>query len=190
MYKRKGKGKGKARGKGRSFKPKRSMKRGVKSDYATLTTTVEDTININQGLSYGFRLNSYERAMEVAHAYKYYRAKKVEVMFVPYSNISQIGGVAASRLPQLYKTVDRVVNMNIAPNEGEMLERGVKPVLFNKLQRLAFKPNLLQLIQLVSNQPADGGNNPLGINVLGAENSYPIFDKWLPTQQSFGHALS
>lgn len=50
-----------------------------------------------------------------------------------------------------------------------------------------FKPNLLQEISLETNQPQDGGLNPLGANVLGFQNAIPVFNKWLPTQQSFGY---
>lgn len=166
---------------------KRIVKRT--QDRARLVETTEYTAGLltNIGNTLTFNLQQYQRAQEVAHAYKYYRAVSAEITFVPYSNFSQFGGGAAARLPNLYMTVDRVANQQINPTENEMLERGVKPKIFNKIYKLKWKPNLLQHVQLVTNQPGDGGGNPLGINVLGALNSIPVMNKWLPTQQSYGY---
>lgn len=165
-----------------------------KSDYARLTTTIEtpitalnDATGESLGQALSFCLQDYQRPQEVAHAFKYYRASKVEVSFLPYYNISQTNGAPASRLPQLYMTVDRVANMRILPTESEMLSRGVSAKLWNRKMKLMFKPNLLQIIDLESNQPADGTGKGLGIDVLGALNSIPMFNKWVPTQQSYGY---
>jgi len=97
------------------------------------------------------------------------------------------GGGAGTRLPQLYRVIDRVNNMEIAVSEAEMLERGSKPIIFNKKSSISFKPSLLQQIQFDVNQPANGGGQPLGITSISALNSTPMFNKWLPTQQSFGY---
>lgn len=139
------------------------------------------------GAQMSWCLADFQRPQEVAHAYKYYRASKCELTFIPYYNIAQTGGAAATRMPQLYMSVDRVGNQWIAPTETEMLERGISPKLFNKKHKLVFKPNLLQVIDLEANQPADGTGKGLGIDVLGAVNSIPLFNKWLPTQQTYGY---
>lgn len=159
------------------------------TDHAKLVETTEYTAGLlsNVGNTLTFNLQQYQRAQEVAHAYKYYRAVSAEITFVPYSNFSQVGGGVLARLPNIYMSVDRVANQQINPTEQEMLERGVRPKIFNKLMKLKWNPNLLQHVQLVTNQPAEGGGNPLGINVLGAINSIPVMNKWLPTQQSFGY---
>lgn len=161
-----------------------------KSDYARLVEAQQLPVITNaQGLATSvdtFSLGSYQRAMEVAHAYKYYRCAKVEVHFVPYATQSFTGGGAAAKMPQLYWTIDRVGNMWGPPDEAEMNERGLTPKLFKKNMKFSYKPNLLQHVQMETNQPADGGGNPLGINVINAVNSIPIFNKWLPTQQSAG----
>jgi len=158
-------------------------------DRAKLVESTEYTAGLlsNIGNTLTFNLQQYQRAQEVAHAYKYYRASHVEITFVPYSNISQVGGAAAARLPNLYMTVDRVANQQINPSENEMLERGCKPKIFNKIMKLKWKPNLLQHVQLETEQPSDGGGNPLGVRIISALNSIPIFNKWLPTQQSYGY---
>lgn len=170
---------------------KKAKRSGMKrtEDKARLVESTEYTAGLlsNIGNTLTFNLQQYQRAQEVAHAYKYYRAAAVEITFVPYSNLSQVGGGVAARLPNMYMTVDRVANQQINPTEEEMLERGVKPKIFNKIMKLKWKPNLLQHVQLETNQPAEGGGNPLGINVLSALNSIPIFNKWLPTQQSYGY---
>lgn len=161
-----------------------------KQDYARLVESAELPIVTNAAgiftLNYTTTLNDFQRAQEVAHAYKYYRCAKVELEFVPYATFAQTNGLAAARMPQLYFTLDRVNNMWIAPSEAEMLERGVSPRLFKSLCKYMYRPNLLQQVQLETEQPADGGGNPLGITRLSAVNSIPVFNKWLPTQQSWG----
>lgn len=164
------------------------------SDYAKLVETYEsklyaisDGAGNSTGEAISFCLQDYQRAQEVAHAYKYYRASKVELLFIPYFNIAQTGGGGATQLPQLYMSVDRLSNRFNQPDEKEMLERGITPRLFNKKQLLMFKPNLLQGISLETRQPADGQGTALGVDLVGYQNSIPIFNKWLPTQQSAGY---
>lgn len=164
------------------------------SDYAKVVEIQETplvAINDAGGESVGavvnFTLADFQRPQEVAHAYKYYRAAKVELSFIPYFNIAQTGAAAATRLPQLYLGVDRVSNRWIAPTETELLSRGMSPKLFNKKRSITFKPNLLQELSLETNQPADGTGNGIGVDTVGFLNATALFDKWLPTQQSFGY---
>lgn len=172
---------------------KRRIRRALisrKPDYARVVEGVEQPLNLDATGSYGFNyttsLSEFQRAQEVAHAYKYYRCAKIELQFVPYANVVQVNAAAAGRLPQMYFTLDRVANQWIVPTEAEMIERGVSPKLFKRKYTFSWKPNLLQNVQLETNQPAEGGGNPLGINVINAINSIPVFNKWLPTQQSYG----
>lgn len=182
-------------------KPVLRRKRGVgravmkrTSDYAkvveiqeTPLIAVGDAGGESVGAQMSFCLADYQRPQEVAHAYKYYRASKVEMTFIPYYNISQTQTGVGARIPQLYMSVDRVGNQWIAPTETEMLERGISPKMFTRKCKLVWKPNLLQIVDLEVNQPADGTGKGLGIDVLGAVNSIPLFNKWLPTQQSYGY---
>lgn len=165
------------------------------SDYAKCVEIQETklvAINNAGGESVGavmnFCLADFQRPQEIAHAYKYYRASKCEITFIPYYNVAQTGGAGATQLPQLYMTVDRLSNRWIAPTENEMLERGVSPKIFNKKRKIMFKPNLLQEISLETVQPVDGTGQPLGIDLAGFQNAIAVFDKWLPTQQSFGYS--
>lgn len=182
--------------------PKRAMrKRGVgragmkrTSDYAKVCEIVEapllaqtDNTGENTGSLITWCLQDYQRPQEVAHAYKYYRLSKVEVTFIPYFNVSQTGNAAAARVPQLYMTIDRVSNRWIIPTESELLSRGVSPKLFTRKMKMTFKPNLLQEISLETRQPSDGQGVPLGIDLAGFQNATALFNKWLPTQQSFGY---
>lgn len=164
------------------------------TDYAKVVEIQETTLYATGdaagqavGAQMSWCLADFQRPQEVAHAYKYYRASRCELTFIPYYNVSQTQTGVGARLPQLYMSVDRVGNQWIAPTENEMLERGITPRVFNKKCKLAFKPNLLQVIDLEANQPADGTGKGLGIDVLGAVNSIPLFNKWLPTQQSYGY---
>lgn len=170
---------------------------GRSSDYAkcveiqeTQLVAVKDNAGESVGALMNFCLADYQRPQEVAHAYKYYRASKVEITFIPYFNIAQTGGAGATQLPQLYMSVDRLSNRWIAPTETECLERGISPKLFNKKRKLVFKPNLVQGISLETRQPADGGGVPLGVDLMGYQNGIAVFDKWLPTQQSYGYNVA
>jgi len=165
------------------------------SDYAkcveiqeTQLLAVNDQAGESVGALMNFCLADFQRPQEIAHAYKYYRAAKCEITFIPYFNIAQTGAAAATRLPQLYMTVDRLSNRWIAPTENEMLERGCSPKLFNKKRKLVFKPNLLQELNLETNQPAEGGGTGIGVDTIGFLNATAVFDKWLPTQQSWGYS--
>jgi len=181
---------------------RRMRKRGVgraklarTSDYAKVVEIQETqlmAVNDQGGESVGavmnFCLADFQRPQEVAHAYKYYRASRCEISFIPYFNIAQTGAAAPTRLPQLYMSVDRLSNRWIAPTETEMLERGISPKLFTKKRKLVFKPNLLQELNLETNQPAEGGGTGIGVDTIGFLNATAVFDKWLPTQQSYGYS--
>lgn len=172
---------------------------GIKrsSDYAkcveiqeTKLVAINDVAGESVGAVMNFCLADFQRPQEIAHAYKYYRAAKCEITFIPYFNIAQTNGGGATQLPQLYMSVDRLSNRWIAPTETEMLERGVSPKIFNKKRRLTFKPNLLQEISLETRQPSDGVGVPQGIDLAGFQNATAVFDKWLPTQQSYGYNVT
>jgi len=165
------------------------------SDYAKCVEIQETqlmAINDQSGESVGavmnFCLADFQRGQEIAHAYKYYRAAKCEFTFIPYFNIAQTGAAAATRLPQLYMSIDRLSNRWIAPTETELLERGISPKLFTKKRTLRFKPNLLQELNLETNQPSEGGGTGIGVDTVGFLNATAVFDKWLPTQQSWGYS--
>lgn len=177
----------------RLVKRKRNVKKTVvrKADYARLVEGSESYITTDATGSYGSTyttsLSDFQRAQEVAHAYKYYRCAKIELQFIPYANFATIGAAGPGRIPQLYFTVDRVANQFMKPFEAEMIERGVSPRIWTKKRVFTWKPNLLQNVQMEVGQPADGTGAPLGVNMIGAINSIPLFNKWLPTQQSFGY---
>jgi len=175
---------------------KRGARKGAKrtTDYAKCVEIQETTLVSSAdrngqavGAVMNFCLQDFQRPQEIAHAFKYYRASFVEITFIPYSNLSQIGGAAPTRLPQLYMSIDRLSNRWIAPTENECLERGISPRLFTKKMSLRFKPNLLQGISLETSQPRDGTGAVTGITNTGYQNAIPVFNKWLPTQQSFGY---
>lgn len=167
------------------------MKR--KSDYARCVEAQELPIitDLSGVATFNFttQLSEFNRSQEVAHAYKYYRCAKVELEFVPYATFAVTNGTTAGRMPQLYFSIDRVNNMWQTANEAEMLERGVLPKLFKRNYKYSWKPNLLQHVQLETNQARDGTGQPIGIDTMNAVNSIPLFDKWLPTQQSGGFKI-
>lgn len=177
----------------RVTRPRKALGRATikrKSDYARVVEANESSIvtdgNGVYSLQYTTQLSEFQRAQEVAHAYKYYRCAKIELEFVPYANFATTAGAANARLPQMYFTVDRVANVFIPATEAEMQERGISPKLWRSKMKFAWRPNLLQHVQLETSQPADGTGKGLGIDAINAVNSVPLFNKWLPTQQSFG----
>lgn len=189
--------KAKRRGRKPAARPRKMVSRQtdravvVEGAQNTLTMVVDPvTLSAVYAYNYTTSLSEYQRAQEVAHAYKYYRCAKIELQFVPYANFSSVGGAPNARLPQMYFTVDRVANQWILPTEEEMIERGISPKIFKGKLVYAWKPSLLQNVQLETEQPGDGGGNPLGIQSIGAINSVPLFNKWLPTQQSFGYNVN
>lgn len=183
---------GKRRGKRAAVRRRGMVSR--QTDRAVVVEGAEDQLVLNNNGTYAFNyttsLSEFQRAQEVAHAYKYYRCAKIELQFVPYANITAVGGAANLRIPQMYFTVDRVANQWMTPSESEMIERGISPKMFKRKLVYSWKPSLLQNVQLEAGQPADGGGNPLGITNLGAVNSTPVFNKWLPTQQSWGYTIA
>lgn len=170
---------------------KSKTSRSSTPNYAVITEGFEKQLSTditgNYSSNFTTSLSDFQRAQEVAHAYKYYRCKKVEIIFVPYANIASVNGPVNGRIPQLYFQVDRVSNQFILPTEAEMIERGVRPRMFKKKMTFSWKPSLLQNVQLECNQPTDGTGMPLGIDAINAINSVPVYNKWLPTQQSFGY---
>lgn len=164
------------------------------SDYAKLVEIRENQLTLQEdaegNLAYGYNfttsLSEFQRGQEVAHAYKYYRAAKVELIFVPYANVASVNAAPALRLPQLYFSVDRVANHFITPTEAEMQSRGVSPKVFNRKYRFSWKPSLLQNIQMETH--TIGVDPTSDLTNINAINSVPLFNKWLPTQQSFGYA--
>jgi len=176
-------------------KPRRAVRKARASnrttDYAKVVEGAESYLTTGAqgelGAVFTTSLSQFQRAQEVAHAYKFYRCAKIELQFVPYANFATVGAAGPGRMPQMYFTVDRVANQNMIPFEAEMIERGISPRMFNKKLTYSWKPNLLQHVQMEVNQPAEGGGLPLGINVLNAINSIPLMNKWLPTQQSYGY---
>lgn len=163
------------------------------ANYAISTEGFEQPLTTDATGQFSFNftttLSSFNRSQEVAHAYKYYRCKKVELEFVPYANMSLTNGAASARLPQLYFQVDRICNHFIAPSEDEMIERGCTPKLFKQKLKYSWKPNLVQSVQMETNQPRDGTGALEGIQSLNSINSIPIYNKWLPTQQSWGYTI-
>lgn len=176
-------------------KPRRAVRKAGASkrttDFAKVVEGSETYLTTGPqgelGAVFTTSLSQFQRAQEVAHAYKYYRCAKIELQFVPYANFATVGALGPGRLPQMYFTVDRVANQNMIPFEAEMIERGISPRTFNKKLTYSWKPNLLQHVQMECGQPVEGGGLPLGINVLNAINSIPLMNKWLPTQQSYGY---
>lgn len=167
------------------------------SDYAkcveiqeTQLVAVKDAAGESVGAQMSFCLADFQRPQEIAHAYKYYRAARAELVFIPYFNLAQTQGAGATQLPQLYMSIDRLGNRWIAPTETECLERGISPRVFTKKMKLTWKPNLLQGISIETGQPADGQGRGLGVDLIGYQNAVPLFDKWLPTQQSFGYSVA
>lgn len=77
----------KRRGLRRRIARPRRMLNANKQDRATVIETQELTAVPEGGNFVTHVLNSYNRALAVSKNYRFYRCKKVELMFMPYANV-------------------------------------------------------------------------------------------------------
>lgn len=167
-------------GKGRrSVRSTRRPLNANKMDKATVIETQELTATPEGGNFIGHQLDQYQRALAVSQNYRYYRCKKVELEFVPYSNLFGAG----TAFPELYFQVDRtqgVTNPGVAlplPTKNMMLARGVMPQKWTGIIRKSYVPSVCRIENLY--QSSLGGN----LTAIAGVTTTPVLNKWYSTQQ-------
>lgn len=152
-----------------------------KQDRATVIETQELTAVPEGGNFVTHVLNSYNRALAVSKNYRFYRCKKVELMFMPYANV--FGPNTA--FPELYFQIDRTQGLVAPgvplplPTKNMMLARGVLPVKWTKPIMKSYVPSVARQENLVYNTL---GNN---VQDLGSLTTTPVKYKWYATQQYY-----
>lgn len=168
----------------RGLRKRYGMKRKLnanKQDRATVIETQELTATPEGGNYITHTLGQYARAFAVSKNFRFYRCKKVEVMFIPYANVFA-GGTA---FPELYCQVDRTQGATAPgvplplPTKNMMLARGCMPIKWTKPVVKTYVPSVARQENLVYNTL---GNN---VQDLGSVTITPVKYKWYATQQYY-----
>lgn len=150
-----------------------------KQDRATVIETQELTATPEGGNFVGHQLSQYARATAVSQNFRYYRCKKVELEFIPYSNLFPSG----TAFPELYFQVDRVQGLANPgatlplPTKNMMLARGVLPHKWTGIVRKAYVPSVCRLENLYQNVLGSDVQSIVGVTTT------PVKGKWYATQQ-------
>lgn len=165
-------------GKGRKMRRSPRILNANKMDRATIVETQELTATPEGGNFVGHQLDQYNRALAVSKNYRYYRCKKVELTFVPYSNLFAAG----TAFPELYFQVDRtqgVTNPGVGPvpTKNMMLARGCMPQKWTGIIRKSYVPSVCRLENLYQSVLGSDVQQVAGVTTT------PVFNKWYATQQ-------
>lgn len=170
-------------GKGRRI-AKRTMFRSLnanRQDKATVIETQELTATPEGGNFVGHQLDQYARALAVSKNFRYYRCKKVELIFIPYANVFAPG----TAFPELYFQVDRTQGVTSPgavlpiPTKNMMMARGVMPIKWTGVVKKSYIPSVCRIENLYQNV----FNNNV-VDVIGVTTT-PVFNKWYATQQQY-----
>lgn len=163
---------------------RRYSKRGLnanKQDRATVIETQELIATPEGGNYITHTLSQYARALNVSKNFRFYRCKKVEVMFIPYANVFA-GGTA---FPELYCQVDRTQGATFPgvplplPTKNMMLARGCMPIKWTKPVVKTYVPSVARQENLVYNTLGNA------VQDLGSITITPVKYKWYATQSYY-----
>lgn len=141
--------------------------------YARITEVVNFTAPLpNDETNYQFNISQFARATAVAKNFKYFRAKRVVWTLLPEYNTFQQGAAAVSA-PQLSFIMNRTGDAS-AWTAADYDAQGAVPTLFTKKRVIAYKPNLVQSIQMGPQPVAD-------VNASRALGQRAIYDQWIAT---------
>lgn len=137
------KARGKRRGKKvlRRSKPK-SKASGIENrHYAQITETVTLTdIVANTQYYECFQLNQFNRALNLAPNFKFYRAKKVIYKYEPIYNFFSEGAGGNETIPLSYMVMNRTQE-RFNYSVGQLMEQGAVPRKFTNTQTISYVPN-------------------------------------------------
>jgi len=166
-------------GKARRMRRSPRVLNAMKMDKATVVETQELTATPEGGNFIGHQLDQYNRALAVSKNFRYYRCKKVELEFVPFSNLFAAG----TAFPELYFQVDRtqgVTNPGVAlplPTKNIMLARGCMPQKWTGVIRKSYVPSVCRLENLYQSVLGSDVQQVAGVTTT------PVKYKWYATQQ-------
>lgn len=164
-------------------------------DHATCTEVVEQTDILSANVPYQTEFNIlglqgnesssvFARASILASQYKFYRATKVEYMYVPAYNTFQDG--AGFSIPYIFTVMNRNGEQLPASSmtKAQIERMGATPTKFSKTLVKCYKPNTLA--GTASQHKIVAGTNPTG-NPGGLINwtFTPKYDEWLSSEILF-----
>lgn len=134
----------------------------------------------NYGTIQQFTLSQFARALAVAKNYRYYRAKKVELEFVPFANVFPSG----SAFPELYYQQDYTAFIQAqSPTQASMLGRGVMPLKWTKPIKKSYTPAVLRFEQAYTQVYNTGPE--YYVNDVQPITATPVKNKWYMTQKAY-----
>lgn len=167
--------------------PKRASMNSNK-DKATVVEVQEFAAIPEGGSLISHSLSQFARAKAVSQNFRFYRCTKVELEFIPYSNIFPSG----TAFPELYFQVDRTASLvNGAslplPTKGIMMARGCMPQKWTNIIKKSYKPAVLRNENLITAGAVIGGVNNVATYAVPVT-STPVFNKWYEVQQ-YNHGI-
>lgn len=86
-------------------------------------------------------LSGFERAINVAKSYQFYRISMIQMKFIPTSD-TYIAGTTAGSLPNFYYVIDKSDSIpNVGTTLNTLLNAGAKPIRFDdKIVTVRWKP--------------------------------------------------
>lgn len=125
----------------RGAKPRRRMMRRS-SEWASCVVT-HNLGYLSNAVPYKyseFSLVAYQRAVDIAQSYQYYRISRVDVKFIPTAD-TYIAGTTAGEIPNLYYAIDKTDALPFNFTVDSLLNMGAKPIRFDdKTINVSFKP--------------------------------------------------
>lgn len=134
----------------------------------------------NTGLTQQFTLSQFDRALAVSKNFRYYRATKVEIEFIPFANVFPSG----TAFPELYYQQDYTAfTLAQAPNQAQMVSRGVIPIKWTKPIRKSYTPAVLRFEQMYTKVYNTGPE--YYVNDVQPITATPVKNKWYMTTQAY-----
>lgn len=139
-----------------------------------------ESLTGNTGYVQQFSLSEFTRASAVAKNYRYYRATRVEMEFVPYANLYPTG----QAFPELYYQQDHTAFIAAqAPTLASMQGRGVMPIKFTSPIKRWYNPAVLRYEQMLVQTWKDA--NEFYVNNIQPLTATPVKNKWYMTEKAF-----
>lgn len=127
-----------------------------------------------------FSLSEFPRALAVAQNYRYYRATRVELEFVPFANVYPSG----TAFPELYYQQDYTAfTLAQAPNQAQMVGRGVLPIKWTKPIKKSYNPAVLRFEQMYTKVWNAGAE--YYVNDVQPMTATPVKNKWYMTEKAY-----
>lgn len=129
-----------------------------------------------------FTLSQFPRALAVSKNFRFYRATKVELEFIPYANVFPAG----QSFPELYYQYDpTAILINDEPTLASMQGRGVLPVKWTQPIKRFYTPAVLRHENLITQMYKASDGETYYLNDAQPVSATPVKWKWYMTEQTF-----